>query len=93
MCRNIKPLHNFERPTTDEEIQAAAIQFVRKISGSQKPSAINEKAFEIAVNEISNASKKLLDSLITNAPPKNREAEAEKAKEKNRLRFGTKGRF
>ena len=87
MCRNIKPLYNFEPPTTDDEIRAAAIQFVRKISGFQKPSAVNQKAFDLAIEEISNASRKLLDSLVTNAPPKNREIEAEKAKERNQTRF------
>lgn len=89
MCRNIKPLYNFEPPTTEDEIRAAAIQFVRKISGFQKPSAVNEKAFETAVEEIAESAGKLLDSLMTNAPPKNREVEREKAKERNRIRFGT----
>ncbi|NJM51956.1 MAG: DUF2277 domain-containing protein [Blastocatellia bacterium] len=88
MCRNIKPLYNFEPPTTDDEIQAAAIQFVRKISGFQKPSTINEAAFDIAVDEITKSAKKLLDSLVTNAPAKNREVERERAKERNRIRFG-----
>ncbi|HRH45164.1 MAG TPA: DUF2277 domain-containing protein [Pyrinomonadaceae bacterium] len=88
MCRNIKPLYNFEPPTTDGEIRAAAIQFVRKISGFSKVSTINEKAFEIAVAEITESAQKLLDSLITNSPPKNREVEQAKAKERNRLRFG-----
>lgn len=88
MCRNIKPLYNFEPPTTDGEIRAAAIQFVRKISGFNKVSTANEKAFEIAVAEITEAAQKLLDSLITNSPPKNREIEQAKAKERNRLRFG-----
>ena len=88
MCRNIKPLHNFAPPTTDEEIRAAAIQFVRKVSGFTKPPAINEMAFDIAVEEITSASKKLLDSLITTAPPKNRTFEGEKAQARNRLRFG-----
>lgn len=89
MCRNIKPLYNFEPPTTEDEIRAAAIQFVRKISGFQKPSGVNEKAFETAVEEITESSQKLLESLMTNAPPKNREVEREKAKERNRIRFGT----
>jgi hypothetical protein len=88
MCRNIKPLYNFEPPTTETEICSAAIQFVRKISGFQKPAAVNETAFEIAVEEITKSSKKLLDSLVTNASPKNREAEREKARERNRVRFG-----
>ena len=89
MCRNIKPLHNFAPPTTDEEIRAAAIQFVRKVSGFNKPSAANEMAFEIAIEEITSASKKLLDSLITTAPPKDRVVEREKSQTRNRLRFGT----
>ena len=80
MCRNIKLLHNFEPPTNDDEIKAAAIQFVRKISGFQKPSAVNQKAFDLAVEEIAESSRKLIDSLQTSAPPKNREIEAEKAK-------------
>ncbi len=88
MCRNIKQLHNFEPPTTDEEVRAAAIQFVRKISGFSKPSAVNVAAFETAVEEIATASRKLLDSLITSAPPKNREIEREKSRQRNRLRFG-----
>lgn len=88
MCRNIKPLYNFEPTTTDEEIRAAAIQFVRKVSGFNKPSAVNTAAFETAVEEITSASKKLLDSLVTSAPPKDREIECERAKERNRLRFG-----
>jgi hypothetical protein len=89
MCRNIKTLYNFEPPVTDDEIQAAAIQYVRKISGFSKPSAINESAFELAIAEITKSSKKLMDSLITSATPKNREVEVEKARERNRLRFGS----
>ena len=88
MCRNIKPLYNFEPATTDEEIRAAAIQFVRKVSGFNKPSAANSEAFETAVEEITSASKKLLESLNTSAPPKNREVEREKALERSKLRFG-----
>lgn len=88
MCRNIKPLYNFEPPTTEDEIRAATIQFVRKISGFSKFSAVNESAFETAVEEITKSSQKMLDSLVTNAPPKNREIEREKAKERNRIRFG-----
>jgi hypothetical protein len=88
MCRNIKPLYNFEPPTTDDEIRAAAIQFVRKISGFQQPSETNKEAFETAVEAVAKASEKLLGSLVTNAPPKNREVESEKAKERNRIRFG-----
>lgn len=90
MCRNIKPLYNFEPPTNDEEIRAAATQFVRKISGFNKPSAANEAAFETAIEEISAVSMKLLASLTTNSPPKNREIEREKALERNRQRFGVK---
>ena len=88
MCRNIKPLYNFAPPTTDEEIRAAAIQFVRKVSGFTKPSAVNEIAFDIAIEEIASASKKLLDSLITTAPPKDRAIERQKAQARSQLRFG-----
>jgi hypothetical protein len=87
MCRNIKPLYNFEPATTDEEIEAAAIQFVRKVSGFNKPAAVNREAFETAIEEIASASKKLLESLNTSAPPKNREVESRKARQRNRLRF------
>lgn len=89
MCRNIKQLHNFEPPANIGEIEAAAIQFVRKISGFNKPSAANAEVFEAAVEEITAASKKLLASLVTNAPPKDREREREKARERNRIRFGS----
>ena len=78
MCRNIRPLHNFEPPATREEVEAAALQFVRKISGYTKPSQANAEAFERAVEEVAAASARLLDALETNAPPKNRETEAEK---------------
>ena len=88
MCRNIKQLHNFAPPATDEEIRAAAVQFVRKLSGFTKPSAVNAGAFETAVEEITKASKTLLESLSTNAPPKDRETEREKARARNRTRFG-----
>jgi hypothetical protein len=88
MCRNIKPLYNFEPATTDEEIRAAAIQFVRKVSGFNKPSAVNAEAFEVAVEEITAASKKLLESLNTSALPKNREVERQRAQERNKIRFG-----
>ena len=88
MCRNIKQLHNFAPPATDEEIRAAAIQFVRKVSGFNKPSAVNTDAFETAVEEITRISKTLLDTLTTNAPPKDRDVEREKARERNRRRFG-----
>ena len=88
MCRNIKQLHNFAPPATDEEIRAAAVQFVRKVSGFNKPSAANSEAFETAVEEIMRVSKTLLESLTTNAPPKDREIERERARERNRRRFG-----
>jgi len=78
MCRNIRPLHNFEPPATHEEVEAAALQFVRKISGYTKPSQANAEAFERAVEEVAAASARLLEALETNAPPKNRETEAEK---------------
>ena len=88
MCRNIKILFNFEPPVTDEEIRAASLQFVRKISGFTKPSKANEAAFAAAVNEVATASKRLLHSLETTAPPKNREEEAAKAKARGAQRFG-----
>lgn len=88
MCRNIKQLYNFEPIATEEEIRAAAMQFVRKLSGFNKPSAVNEKVFDLAVEEISAASKKLLESLETSATPKNRAVESEKARERNKIRFG-----
>jgi hypothetical protein len=88
MCRNIKQLHNFAPPATDEEIRAAAVQFIRKLSGFNKPSAANSEAFETAIEEITKTSKTLLESLTTNAPPKDREVEQAKARERNRLRFG-----
>ena len=80
MCRNIRPLHNFEPPATQEEVEAAALQFVRKISGYTKPSQANAEAFDVAVAEVTAASRRLLEALETNAPPKNREIEAEKRK-------------
>jgi hypothetical protein len=90
MCRNIKPLYNFEPPVNDEEIRAAAIQFVRKISGFNTPSAVNSLAFQQAVEEVTESSKKLLASLITSASPKDRAVEAEKARARNRARFAGK---
>ena len=89
MCRNIKILYNFKPPATDDEIRAAALQFVRKISGFAKPSAANEKAFHRAVNEVAKASSKLLSSLVTTASPRNREVEAAKAHARAALRFGS----
>ncbi len=88
MCRNIKTLFNFDPPVTDEEIRAASLQFVRKISGFNKPSKANEGAFLAAVEEVAGVSKRLLGSLETNAPPKNREEEAAKAKARAVERFG-----
>ncbi|MEW6131048.1 MAG: DUF2277 domain-containing protein [Acidobacteriota bacterium] len=90
MCRNIKPLFNFEPLVTDEEIRAAALQYVRKISGFNKPSKTNEAAFLAAVDEIAAVSRKLLDTLATNAPPRNREQEIDKARERNARRFAVK---
>ncbi len=89
MCRNIKILFNFDPPVTDDEIRAASLQFVRKISGFTKPSKANEEAFARAVEEVSAASTRLLRVLETTAPPKNREEEAEKAKARSAARFGT----
>lgn len=88
MCRNIKTLFNFEPPATDDEIHAGALQFVRKLSGFNKPSQANEAAFDRAVAEVSEAARKLLTSLHTHAPTRDREVEAERAKERSRLRFG-----
>jgi hypothetical protein len=88
MCRNIKTLFNFEPPATAEETRAAALQFVRKISGFNKPSKANEAAFQAAVDEVADSSARLLRSLETNAPPKNREEEAAKAKARAAERFG-----
>jgi hypothetical protein len=88
MCRNIKPLFNFDPPATKEEIQASVVQFVRKVSGMKKPSTVNEAAFNQAIEEIQTSVDKLLNSLITSALPKNREIEAIKAKERSIKRFG-----
>jgi hypothetical protein len=87
MCRNIRQLHNFEPPATQEEVEDAALQFVRKISGSTKPSQANTEAFNLAVEEIAASTRKLLDALVTNAPPKNREEEAAKRRAKYEARF------
>jgi hypothetical protein len=87
MCRNIHTLHNFEPAATDDEVHAAALQYVRKISGSTHPSKANEAVFERAVAEIAHVSRHLLDDLVTTAPPKNREEEARKAKERSAKRF------
>jgi hypothetical protein len=88
MCRNIKTLFNFDPPVTDDEVRAAALQFVRKITGFNKPSKANETAFLAAIDEIANVSARLLRSLDTNAPPKNREEEAARAKARAAERFG-----
>jgi hypothetical protein len=88
MCRNIRPLFNFDPPTTEEEIRAASLQFVRKISGFHKPSKANESSFLVAVDEIAAVSGRFLRSLETNAPPKNREEEAAKAKARAAERYG-----
>ena len=87
MCRNIKTLHNFEPPATEDEIQASALQYVRKLSGTTKPSKANEAAFERAVEEITATTRTLLASLVTAAPPRDRELEAARAKERSRRRF------
>ena len=87
MCRNIRTLHNFEPPATDDEVRGAALQYVRKISGFTKPSKANEEAFERAVEAVTAASEQLLAELTTNAPPKDREAEAAKAKARAAKRY------
>jgi hypothetical protein len=87
MCRNIKTLHNFEPPATDEEIYLSSLQFVRKLSGFTRPSAANQAAFDRAVQKVSLAARELIDSLVTNAPPRNREAEALKAGARAAARF------
>jgi hypothetical protein len=89
MCRNIKTLFNFDPPVTDHEVRAASLQFVRKITGFNKPSKANEPAFAAAIEEIATISRRLLHSLDTTAPPKNREEEAAKAKARAAQRFGT----
>jgi len=89
MCRNIKTLFNFDPPVTPEEVRAASLQFVRKITGINKPSKVNEALFLAAVNEVAEVSMRLLESLETSAPPKNREQEAAKARARAAERFGT----
>jgi hypothetical protein len=88
MCRNIRTLHNFDPSTTEAEIRDAALQYVRKVSGMQKPSRANAEAFERAVEDIAVATRRLLDELVTTAPPRDREAEAEKRKARSAERFG-----
>ena len=87
MCRNIRVLHNFEPPTTDDEVREAALQFVRKVSGSTHPSRANTEAFERAIEEIAEATRRMLDELVTNAPPKSREAEAVKGRARHEKRM------
>ena len=88
MCRNIKTLHNFEPPATEDEVHAAALQFVRKVSGSTKPSKANEEVFARAVHEIAHITRHLLEDLVTTAPPRDRDAEAAKARARAEKRFG-----
>jgi hypothetical protein len=87
MCRNIRTLHNFEPPATAEEVQAAALQYVRKVSGSTRPSQANQAAFDQAVREVTDATQRLLEALTSSAPPKNREVEAAKARERAAARY------
>ncbi len=87
MCRNIQNLYNFEPPTTDEEVRGAALQYVRKVSGMQKPSQANAEAFELAVDEVTAATTRLLQTLVTSAPPRNREVEAERRRARAVVRF------
>jgi hypothetical protein len=89
MCRNIRTLHNFEPPATEEEVRAAAVQYVRKISGTAKPSKANEAAFARAVDEVAGASSRLLAELVTSAPPRDREVEAARARARAAERFGS----
>jgi len=89
MCRNIRTLHNFSPPATDDEIRASSLQFVRKLSGFTKPSHTNEDAFNRAVDEVTHAAHHLLEALVTNSPPRNRETEALKARARSAKRFGT----
>ncbi|HJT29111.1 MAG TPA: DUF2277 domain-containing protein [Pyrinomonadaceae bacterium] len=89
MCRNIKTLHNFKPPATEEEIRASSIQFVRKLSGFTKPSKANEEAFNRAIEQVTQAATELLDSLVTTAPPRDREVEAAKARARSAERYGT----
>lgn len=88
MCRNIKTLFNFDPPATTDEVNASAVQFVRKLSGMNKPSKVNKEAFDIAVERVAAAAQEMLNSLVTNAPPRDRETEILKAKERAAIRFG-----
>lgn len=89
MCRNIKTLFNFEPPATDEEIRAASLQFVRKLSGFNSPSKLNQEAFQRAVEDVASTARRLIDSLVTTADPRDREIEAERARARSANRFGT----
>ncbi len=89
MCRNIRPLHNFEPSATDDEVHAAALQYVRKVAGTSKPSAANQAEFDRAVTEVAVTTRRLLDELVTKAPKRDREVEAARAKERSRQRFAT----
>lgn len=88
MCRNIRPLFNYDPPSTEDDVRAAALQYVRKVSGSTKPSVANQEAFDRAVQDVAAATSRLLESLTTNAPPRDRDAEIAKKREKNLQRFG-----
>lgn len=88
MCRNIRQLHNFEPPATSDEVRAAALQYVRKVSGSTRPSRANEEAFDRAVEEVAEATRRLLDALVSTAPPKDREVEAARARARAAQRYG-----
>lgn len=90
MCRNIRTLHNFEPPASADEVRGAALQYVRKVSGAAKPSQANAEAFERAVEAVEEATRRLLDELVTTAPPKNREVEAAKARERAAVRYATR---
>ena len=90
MCRNIRTLHNFDPPATSDEVRAAALQYVRKVSGTAQPSQANAEAFARAVDEVAEITRRLLDELVTTAPPKDREVEAAKARERAALRYGTR---
>jgi hypothetical protein len=89
MCRNIKTLFNFDPPATTNEVNASALQFVRKLSGSNKPSMANEEAFNLAVERVAVAAQEMLNSMVTHAPPRNRDIEAERARERSRIRFAS----
>ncbi len=89
MCRNIRVLHNFEPPATDDEIESAAIQYVRKVSGTTRPSSANQEAFDAAVKAVTDATRTLLDALVTKAPPRDRDLEAAKARARAAARYGS----